>query len=92
MENQVDGVVKKRRVKEVLKLSSCLEHQFYLKYLNQTLDGLSECYKDGKVSVLTSNYIQVLVSSEIPNNKRVLVKITDVLDDNQVFGEVIEKR
>ena len=37
MENQVDGVVKKRRVKEVLKLSSCLEHQFYLKYLNQTL-------------------------------------------------------
>ena len=92
MENQVDGVVKKRRVKEVLKLSSCLEHQFYLKYLNQTLDGLSERYKDGKVSVLTSNYIQVLVSSEIPNNKRVLVKITDVLDDNQVFGEVIEKR
>ena len=62
---------------------------FYLKYLNQTLDGLSEQYKGGKVSVLTSNYIQVSVEGNIPNNQRCLVKITKIDEQQKVYGEFV---
>ena len=90
MKNQVDGLVKKRRVKEVLKLSHEMERTFYEKYLGRTLAGLSECSKKGNVSILTSNYIQVLIEEDIPNNRRCLVKITKIDEENKVYGEFVE--
>lgn len=89
IENQVDGLVKKRRVKEILKLSDQLEHAYYEKYLNKTLPGLSEKTKEGKVNVLTTNYIQVSVVEKVKNNTSVQVKITKIDEENKVFGEVI---
>ena len=90
MKNQVDGLVKKRMVKEVLKLSHEMERNFYEKYLGRTLAGLSECSKKGNVSILTSNYIQVLIEEDIPNNRRCLVKITKIDEENKVYGEFVE--
>lgn len=89
MKDQVDGTVKKRRVKEVLKLSSEMERAFYEKYLGRTLSGLSECSKKGEVSILTSNYIQVSVEGDIPNNQRCLVKITKIDEQQKVYGEFV---
>ena len=89
MKDQVDGIVKKRRVKEVLKLSSEMERAFYEKYLGRTLPGLSECSKKGEVSILTSNYIQVSVDGNIPNNQRCLVKITKIDEQQKVYGEFV---
>ena len=90
MKNQVDGLLKKRRVKEILKLSHEMERTFYEKYLGRTLAGLSECSKKGNVSILTSNYIQVLIKEDIPNNRRCLVKITKIDEENKVYGEFVE--
>lgn len=89
MKDQVDGTVKKRRVKEVLKLSSEMERAFYEKYLGRTLSGLSECSKKGEVSILTSNYIQVSVEGDIPNNQRCLVKISKIDEQQKVYGEFV---
>ena len=89
MKDQVDGIVKKRRVKEVLKLSNEMERAFYEKYLGRTLPGLSECSKKGEVSILTSNYIQVSVDGNIPNNQRCLVKITKIDEQQKVYGEFV---
>ena len=89
MKDQVDGIVKKRRVKEVLKLSNEMERAFYEKYLGRTLPGLSECSKKGEVSILTSNYIQVSVEGNIPNNQRCLVKITKIDEQQKVYGEFV---
>lgn len=92
MPNQVDGNIKKKRVREVLELSKCQEHEYYLKYKGKILEGLTEVHKDGKVIVLTSNYISVIVSDEdIDSNSIVLVRIDGVDDNNIVRGTIIKK-
>ena len=89
MDNQVDPVIKKKRVREVLMLSSQLEKQFYQAYVGQILEGVSELRKDGSILVHTSNFIPVIVNELIDNNKILKVKILSVSDDGQVFGEII---
>lgn len=92
MFNQVDGNIKKKRVREVLELSKHQEHEYYLKYKGKILEGLTEVHKDGKVIVLTSNYISVIVSDEdIDSNSIVLVRIDGVDDNNIVRGTIIKK-
>lgn len=88
MKGQVDGKTKKDRVRQVLQLSSMEERSFYQKYIGKILDGLTEVHKDGKVVVLTSNYISVLVNDVVDNNQVVRVLIKDV-NDNGVYGEII---
>lgn len=90
MSNQVDGLVKKKRVREVLKLSNRYEREYYLSYVGKVLDGLVEVHKDGRVIVLTSNYIPVIVDSKLESNDVVRVKIDRVDDKIQVYGTVIE--
>ena len=72
-----------------MKLSSEMERFFYEKYLGRTLSALSECSKKGEVSILTSNYIQVSVEGDIPNNQRCLVKITKIDEQQKVYGEFV---
>lgn len=88
MPNQIDGLVKKRRVKEILKLSNELENNYYQKYLNKTLSGISEKHKNNTSSILTSNYIQVLVNENIDNNKIVNVKI-EKIEETKVIGKIL---
>ena len=89
MENQIDGLTKKKRVKEILKLSKEMEYHFYQKYLNKILPGISEISKEKKISILTTNYISVSIPNQIENNKRCLVKINRIDEENKVFGEFI---
>ena len=90
MSNQVDGLVKKKRVREVLDLSNRYEREYYLSYVGEVLDGLVEVHKDGRVIVLTSNYIPVIVDSKLESNDVVRVKIDRVDEKIQVYGTVIE--
>lgn len=90
MSNQVDGLVKKKRVREVLELSNRYEREYYLSYVGKVLDGLVEVHKDGRVIVLTSNYIPVIVDSKLESNSLVSVRIDRVDDKIQVYGTVIE--
>lgn len=89
MKEQVDGNVKKSRVREVLNLSDEYEIEFYKKFIGKVFDGVSEVNHDGSVVVHTSNFIPVVVDSSIPNNEIVQVVIQDICD-NKVIGEVID--
>lgn len=91
MANQVDGLEKKKRVREVLALSKKQEHDYYLKYKDKVLEGLTEVHKDGKVVVLTSNYISVLVDDRVESNRVVNVRIDNIDDNNIVRGKIVEK-
>ena len=90
MDNQVDGLVKKNRVKRVLALSNENEREYYNSYVGKVLEGLVEVHKDGKVIVLTTNYISVIVNGELKSNDIVLVRIDKVDDNNQVYGTIVK--
>ena len=89
MKNQVDGGIKKNRVKDVLKLSSELEVNYYKKYVGRVFEGVSELRKDGSVLVHTSNFIPVILKDDVLNNCIVSVKICSVSDDGVVYGCVV---
>lgn len=89
MKDQVDGNIKKQRVKEVLKKSLQYENKYYNKFINSMLDGVSEVKKNGETIVHTSNFIPVLVKDNISNNEIVKVRIDKVSDENIVYGTVV---
>ena len=88
MSNQIDGKIKKCRVREVLSLSEKYELEFYNKNLNKEYDGIIETRKDNKKVVITSNYIPVEIETNKDNNTKVNIKITDI-KDSRVFGKII---
>ena len=59
MSGKIDGNIKKRRVKEIIELSSKLERKFYEKFYNRQLDVLFEEEKDGYFIGHTANFIKV---------------------------------
>ena len=89
MNNQVDGLIKKKRVKEVLEISEEGELEFYKKYIGKTLEGVTELRKDGTVIVHTSNFIPVKIENCSSNNEIVKVKILNINDAEEVIGEIV---
>ena len=88
MPNQVDGNIKKCRVKEVIALSDQYELDFYKQKIGNTYSGIIETRKDGKKIVITSNYIPVEVDTKLENNVKVNVKLLTV-NDLEIKGEII---
>ena len=89
MMGQVDGNIKKKRVREVLNLSDELEYNYYKKYVDCVLEGVTEVRSDNSVIVHTSNFIPVKVDNINSNNEIVKVKIMDVINNNEVIGKVV---
>lgn len=89
MPNQINGNIKKMRVNKILKLSKKDEYEYYQKFLNQHLEGVSEVRHDNSIIVHTSNFIPVLIENKINNNSIVELKIVKITNDNKVYGEVI---
>lgn len=87
MSNQIDGITKKCRVREVISLSDKSELAFYQEKINQIYDGIVETRKDGKKIVITTNYIPVEINLNVDNFTEVKVKITKVTTDG-VKGEI----
>lgn len=69
MYGKIDGNVKKRRVKEIIELSSELERKFYEKFYNRQLDVLFEEEKDGYFIGHTANFIKVKVKGNYKINE-----------------------
>lgn len=90
MSNQIDGTTKKCRVKEILMLSDMYEQEFYQKNINLEYDGIIETRKDNKKIVITSNYIPIEISSNLNNNRKVNIKITEI-SNNNVKGIIINE-
>lgn len=89
MNNQVNGLIKKERVRQVIELNKLQERKYYESYINKTLEGLVEVHKDGRVIVLTSNYISVIVDTKLESNTIVKVRIEQVDDSNNVYGSIV---
>ena len=87
MPNQVDGVIKKRRVNQILRLSNIYENEYYKRNIDMVFDGVLEKRNDNECYVLTSNYISVLLNDNYDNNEILSVKIDRVIDDD-VYGIV----
>lgn len=89
MKDQVDGNIKKKRVREVLDLSDKLERDYYKKYMGVVLEGVTEFRKDNSVVVHTSNFIPVRVNGCRVNNEIVNVVIEKIDDNGEVFGSLV---
>ena len=89
MKDQIDGNIKKKRVKEVLDLSNKCELDFYRKYIGKTLEGVTELRKDDTVIVHTSNFIPVKVNNKKSNKEIIKIKLLDINSDREVIGEII---
>ena len=90
MSNQVDGNVKKMRVKRVLEESHDSENRFYNRFIGYVFDGVCEKRKDNSFLVYTSNFIPVYIQGDVNNNDYVKVKIEYVDDNNNVYGTLVK--
>ena len=89
MKDQIDGNIKKKRVREVLKLSKQLENDFYKQFINKTIDGVVEKHQNGNIVIHSSNFIPVIIKDRnLENGKILKVKILSVDEDNNVYGEI----
>ena len=89
MKEQIPGDIKKRRVHEVLELSSLGEKKYYEQFIGQILEGVSEVRKDGRIVVHTSNFIPIVVDDKINNNEIVLVRLGRI-EKEMGYGQVCE--
>lgn len=87
MPNQVDGNIKKKRVRKVLEISNKYESEFYQSNIGKTMDGVAEVRKD-KIVVHTTNFIPIIIEDKVNNNEVVNVKITKV-DGLEVYGKIV---
>ena len=92
MKNQIDGNVKKKRVKKIIELSDKLELDYYKQNVGKEFDGVSELKKDGTKLVHTSNFIPVIINDNIESNKIIKVKIKEVNNQGQVYGLVQQEK
>ena len=88
---ELDGVVpieeRKKRSRELLKVSKELEIDYMNKFINKELDVLIETNKDGFSIGHTSNYLNVKIKGVLEHNTFVKVKIISI-DYPYVIGEV----
>ena len=71
---QVDGNIKKERVKKLLELSDELALDYAKKFQDKILDVIPETYNNGKLIGHTSNYLKV----EFEGNKELIGEIVNV--------------
>lgn len=69
MDNQVNPIIKKKRVKELIELSDSLEKEYYGKFKDQELEVLVEKVEDGIAYGHTSNYLYLSQEGNYKNNE-----------------------
>lgn len=90
MDEQVDSVTKKARVKELLKLSKNLEIAAMHQFLNQTLEFIPEVYKDGYLIGHTGNYLLVKMKGEKELLNHEIICHLESVDYPYVIGRMID--
>ena len=76
--NQVDGNIKKDRVKRLISLSEELEEEYMKKFISKKLDVLIERYEDGYSIGHTSNFLLVKINKEYKQEDIVETEIIKV--------------
>ena len=75
---QVDGNIKKERVKRLIALSEELEEEYMKKFIGKELDVLIERYEDGYSIGHTSNFLLVKIEKEYKQEDIINIKIDSV--------------
>ena len=88
MKNQVDGNIKKCRVKEVLVLSDFNEENFYKSKIGNIYDGIIETRNNKSKVIITTNYIPVEIETNLENNQIIKARIDRVIG-KKVIGTII---
>lgn len=90
MKPEVDGNVKKQRLKELEEIEKANRENFLKNQIGKTLSVLFESKSDidGFKSGYSTNYLRVNVKGEIPNNEIRDVLITEIKDD-ELVGKVL---
>ena len=87
MKNQIDGNIKKQRVKELIEVSE----EYYKKFIGKSLEVLVETYSDGYLIGHLSNYGKVkFKGDESLLHNLVMVKLNDYIND-EFMGELIKE-
>ena len=82
MPNQIDGTIKKKRVKELIELSEKLKSEYYNKYINTIDYVLTETIDNDYVIGHLSNYGKVKFKGNKKDlNKIIKVKLIEYKDD-----------
>ena len=90
MPNQIDEIIKKDRVNELINLSNSLEKEYLDNFVNKVVEVLIET-NDNNISVgHTGNYLKVVINKELEKNELINVKIIKRVD-NYLEGEVYER-
>jgi len=85
MSNEIDGNIKKERVKTLLKLSKKLEQNYMKENLNQKMDFIPEVYKDGCLIGHTENYLLI----KAKGNKKELNKTLTIYTKSIEYPYII---
>ena len=87
---QVKDIIKTNRTKELINLSSKLEKNYYVKFLDQELEVIFEQKYNNYLIGHTSNFIQVVVPyDEKYLKKNVMVKLLNYID-GKIIGEIVD--
>lgn len=90
MENQVDGNVKKERVRKLLQLSKELEQDYMRKHLDKNLEFIAEVYKDGYLIGHTENYLLIKARGSESDLKKTLTIKTSLMEYPYVISDILE--
>ena len=88
MKNQIDGNIKKERVKELLKLSKELEQNYMKKFLNKELTFIPEIEKDGYLIGHTENYLLIKAKGNIKDLKKTITINTKEMEYPYIISEI----
>lgn len=90
MDNQIDGNIKKERVKELINISNNLKQKFYNKYINTYDYVLTENFDKGYLIGHLSNYGKVMFKGDI-NDLNKIIKVKLLSYNDYVFNAKEEK-
>ena len=89
MEGHLNPKVIHERAREMIALSKKLKKNYNEQFLNKEVDVLFETIKNGYYVGHSSNYLEVLVKSDIDLTNQILkVKITKINEEN-MKGELV---
>lgn len=88
MQNQVNEVIKKERVKVLTEVSNELEIKYASSFIGKSEDVLIETCEDGVSTGCTSNYLKVIINKKLDRNSIVRCKL-DRLKGKEIVGEIV---
>ncbi len=92
MKDQIDGNIKKERVKRLLDLSHDLQYEFATSQIHQTLEVLIEERHGDYMIGHASNYLKVKVKLDDDSIGHIYKVFIDKQDDVELIGSVVDEK